>query len=106
MVKRSNTSYNSIESNITFNKKGIIHFIDAKLKENTDEDSWKLRLKRDHLRFWTKDSSHGSTNKGVVLSKLELELDNKFTLEQVIKAYNNPENRMKWDTTHIQKLEV
>ena len=65
---------------------GIIQFIDAKLKENEDEESWRPRLKRDYIRLWTKDSSYGSVNKGVVFSKLELELDKNLTLQQVVKA--------------------
>jgi len=85
---------------------GIIQFIDAKLKENEDEESWRPRLKRDYIRLWTKDSSYGSVNKGVVFSKLELELDKNLTLQQVVKAYNEPANRLLWDNTHLQHLEV
>lgn len=44
-------------------------------------------------------------SKGVVLSKLELELDKKYSLEHVIKAYNEPENRLKWDNAHLLALE-
>lgn len=106
LVKRSNTSNNSVEKNITFNKQGIIQFIDSKLRENTDDDSWRLRLQRDYIKMWTKDSDIGPMSKGVVFSKLELELDASYTLEQVIKAYNEPSNRLQWDNTHLQQLEV
>lgn len=94
LVKRSNTSNDSVEKDITFNKQGIIQFIDTKLRENRDDDTWRLRLQRDYIKLWTKDSSYGPMSKGIVFAKLELELDANFTLEHVIKAYNEPANRL------------
>jgi len=44
LVKRSNTQNNSVEKDITFNKKGIVQFIDVTLKENENDESWRLRL--------------------------------------------------------------
>jgi len=106
LVKRSNTSNNSEEKDITFNKQGIINFVDSKLRENAEDDSWRLRLQRDYMRLWTKDSTYGPMSKGVVFAKLELELDANFTLEHVIKAYHEPTNRIQWDNTHLLQLDV
>ena len=36
--------------------------------------------------MWTKEHSHGPISKGVVFSKLEIEVEKSVSLEQVIKA--------------------
>jgi len=59
----------------------LIKFIEKQLRENEEDESWRLRLKRDQVKMWTKEHSHGPISKGVVFSRLELEVDKSASLE-------------------------